>query len=378
MELLHVLVDYGLPFILILTLVVFVHELGHFLVARRNGVRVDVFSIGFGPELFGWNDKSGTRWRIALLPLGGFVKMFGDTDAASTGSIDPSKLSPEEQKLSFHHKRVGQRAAIVFAGPAMNFLFAIVVMTALFSTVGEQSTPPIVKAVDENSAAASAGFAQGDVIRSIDGHRIERFEDMQRIVRENPGVALSVVVDRGGQELTLKAVPATHQVTDNFGSVHAFGQLGLLRPDETQTIRYNPLYAAWHSVTEIWDMSVMTLKSLGEIIIGARSTDDLGGVLRIAHMSGEVARSGIVTTLTFIALLSINLGLINLFPVPVLDGGHLMFYAAEALRGRPLGRRVQEFGSLMGLAAVMALMVFATWNDLVHIGVVARIASLFG
>jgi regulator of sigma E protease len=309
--------------------------------------------------------------------LGGFVKMFGDTDAASTGGVDPSKLSAEEQAVSFHHKRVGQRSAIVFAGPAMNFLFSIVLMTVLFSTSGQQSTAPKVDTVDPDSPAAAAGIEAGDIIRNIDGHRIDRFEDMQRIVRDNPGAALSVKLERAGQELTVTATPATNTLTDRFGSVHKFGQLGL-RSSEIQTVRYDPATAAWRAGTEIWDMSVMTLKSLGEIVIGARSTDDLGGVLRIAHMSGEVARSGIVTTLTFIALLSINLGLINLFPIPVLDGGHLMFYAAEALRGRPLGRRVQEFGSLMGLAAVMALMVFATWNDLVHIGVVARIVSLFG
>jgi regulator of sigma E protease len=377
MEAIRVLVDYGLPFIPILTLVVFVHELGHFLVARYNGVRVEAFSIGFGPELFGWTDKAGTRWRVAALPLGGFVKMFGDTDAASTGGVDPSKLTPEEQAVSFHHKRVGQRSAVVVAGPAANFLFAIVLMTALFSTTGQQSTAPKVATVDENSAAAAAGIQPGDLIRSIDGHRIDRFEDMLRVVRDSPGVALPITLERGGETVSLTATPATNSLTDRFGWVHKFGQLGI-RSSEIQTVRYDPATAAWRSVTEIWDMSVMTLKSLGEIIIGARSTDDLGGVLRIAHMSGEVARSGVVTTLTFIALLSINLGLINLFPIPVLDGGHLMFYAAEALRGRPLGRRVQEFGSLMGLAAVMALMVFATWNDLVHIGVVARIASLFG
>jgi regulator of sigma E protease len=377
MEAIRVLVDYGLPFIPILTLVVFVHELGHYLIARYNGVKVEAFSIGFGPELFGWNDKAGTRWRVGALPLGGFVKMFGDTDAASTGGVDPSKLSAEEQAVSFHHKRVGQRSAIVFAGPAMNFVFSILLMTVLFSTSGQQSTAPKVDTVDPDSPAAAAGIEAGDVIRNIDGHRIDRFEDMQRIVRDNPGTALSVKLERAGQELTVTATPGTNTLTDRFGSVHKFGQLGL-RSSEIQTVRYDPATAAWRAGTEIWDMSIMTLKSLGEIVIGARSTDDLGGVLRIAHMSGEVARSGIVTTLTFIALLSINLGLINLFPIPVLDGGHLMFYAAEALRGRPLGRRVQEFGSLMGLAAVMALMVFATWNDLVHIGVVARIVSLFG
>jgi regulator of sigma E protease len=374
MDLINGLLDTVLPFVVILTLLVFVHEMGHFLIARWNGVRVDVFSIGFGPELFGWTARSGTRWKFSAIPLGGYVKMFGDSDVASTGAT-PVELTPAEQAVAFPHKRVGQRAAIVVGGPLANFVFAIVVLSGLYMTVGQPYTPPTIDSVDAESAAAAAGFQPGDLVRSIDGQTIERFEDMQRIIMARPGERLSVIVERDGKPVSLAVTPKVDQFTDRFGNEQRIGKLGV-RSNQMRVVRHDPATAAWQATRETWNLTTGTLHALGQIVAGTRPSDEIGGVLRIAQMSGQVTRDGFVYTVWFLALLSINLGLINLFPIPVLDGGHLVFYAAEVVRGRPLGRRAQEYGSMAGLAAVLALMIFATWNDLVHLGVVARFLSL--
>ena len=308
------------------------------------------------------------------MPLGGYVKMFGDGDAAST-SAAPVELTPAEQAVAFPHKRVGQRAAIVVGGPAANFLFAIVVLAGLYMTVGQPYTPATIDSVDPDSAAAAAGFQPGDLVRSIDGQAVARFEDMQRIIMARPGQPLAVVIDRAGQPLTLSVTPKAEQFTDRFGNEQRIGKLGV-RSNQMRVIRHDPATAVWQAARETWHLTTGTLHELGQIVIGTRPSDQIGGVLRIAQMSGQVTRDGLIYTIWFVALLSINLGLINLFPIPVLDGGHLVFYAAEFVRGRPLGRRAQEYGSMAGLAAVLALMIFATWNDLVHLGVVARLLSL--
>ncbi len=369
------LVHYGLSFVVILTLLVFVHELGHYLIARRNGVRVDVFSIGFGPELFGWTARSGTRWKFSAIPLGGYVKMFGDTDVASTGATTPPEMTAEERAVAFPYKRVGQRAAIVVGGPAANFLFAVVVLAGLYMTVGQPYTPPAIDVVEPGSAAADAGFQPGDLVRTIDGQTIARFEDMQRIIQARPGQALAVEVEREGKTLTVNVTPKVHQFTDRFGNDQRIGLLGV-KSNQLRIIRHDPATAAWQAARETWNLTAGTLHALGQMIAGTRPADEIGGVLRIAKMSGDVTSDGLVYSIWFVALLSINLGLINLFPIPVLDGGHLLFYAAECVRGRPLGRRAQEYASMAGLAAVLALMIFATWNDLVHLGVVKGFLSL--
>ena len=374
MAFIHGITGYFLPFVIILTLLVFVHEMGHFLIARRNGVKVEVFSIGFGPELFGWTARSGTRWKISALPLGGYVKMFGDTDAASSGA-DERPMTPEEQKVSFHHKRVGQRAAIVAGGPLSNFLFAILLLSVLYMTVGQPYTLPAIDSVQPDSAAAAAGMQPGDTVKSIDGTQIGRFEDLQRIIQANPGAKMDVVVARDGKDVSLTVTPAVHEFTDHFGNHQRVGLLGVTS-NQMRMIKRDPGTAIVESVKETWNLCVGTLKAIGQMIAGTRGTEEIGGILRIASMSGQVAQDGLASAVWFVALLSINLGLINLFPIPVLDGGHLMFYAAEALRGRPLGKRVQEYGSMAGLAAVLALMVFATWNDLVQMHVVQFFASL--
>src|SRR6266566_9852198 len=360
---------YVVVFLVVLTVLVFVHEFGHYAIARWNGVRVEVFSIGFGPELFGWWDRAGTRWKFSTIPLGGYVKMFGDSDASSGLPVPGlARLAQTERNVSFHYKRLGQRAAIVAAGPAANFAFAIVVLAVLFMTFGQPFTPAEVGQVQPGSAAEQGGIRAGDVILSIDGQAVARFEDVQQAVRMNPGVAMAIAVRRDAKTLTLQVTPARTEVTDRFGNRYEIGLLGIARSG-MEYIKRDPVTALYQAVGETWNLSASTLQAMWQMVKGTRTTDELGGPLRIAQMSGEVARGGIAPVLTFMALLSVSLGLINLFPVPILDGGHLLFYAAEAIRGRPLGQKAQEYGFRIGLALVLTLMVFTTWNDLVHIGI---------
>jgi regulator of sigma E protease len=364
---LHSLAYSGLWFVVILTVLVFVHEFGHYLIARWNGVRVEVFSIGFGPELFGWWDRAGTRWKFSTIPLGGYVKMFGDSDPSSgLPAAGLGRLASAEREVSFHYKRLGQRAAIVAAGPGANFLFAVLVLAVLFTTYGQPFTPPEVGQVQPGSAAEQGGIQPGDVILKIDGRTVQRFEDVQQIVRLNPGVPMTIIVRRDGKEQTLNVTPSRTELTDRFGNHYQIGLLGIARSG-MEYVKRDPATAIVQAGVETWDLTTGTLGALWQMVQGTRGTDELGGPLRIAQMSGEVAQSGVVAVLWFMAVLSINLGLINLFPVPVLDGGHLLFYAAEAVRGKPLGQRAQEYGFRIGLALVLTLMVFATWNDIVHL-----------
>jgi regulator of sigma E protease len=366
---------YIVSFLVVLTVLVFVHELGHYWVARRNGVRVDVFSIGFGPELFGWTDRAGTRWKMSAIPLGGYVKMFGDADPASTPDAAVSEMTPEQRAVSFHHKRLGQRAAIVFAGPLANFLFAIVAFAGVYSIVGQPFTPPEITSIAPDSAAERAGLQPGDRIIRINGVEIERFEQIQRIVQLNLENPLQLVVRRDGSERSMTAIPTVIEETDRRGNVLRMPRLGV-KGVKVEFVRHNPWDAVWRGISETWVQTAGTVQALGQMITGRRQTDDLGGPLRIMEMSGEVAQGGPAAFVVFMAVLSVNLGLINLFPVPMLDGGHLLFYAIEALRGRPLGPRAQEYGFRIGLVLVFSLMIFATWNDLVHWGLVRYLVSL--
>jgi regulator of sigma E protease len=352
----------ALGFVVVLTVLVFVHEFGHYWIARRNRVKIEVFSIGFGPELFGWTDRAGTRWKVSALPVGGYVKMFGDADPASGLPIaGGALLSAAERDVSFHCKRLSQRAAIVAGGPLANFVFAIVVLAALFMTIGQPDTPATIGKVLPGSAAAAGGLRAGDVIVRLDGQAITRFEDIQQLVQLNPNVTMPVVVRRDGKLVALRVTPILVTETDRLGQ-HKIGRLGV-QGGPIQYVRRSPPDAVLRAVEETWNLSVTTLDAVWQMAIGKRSADELGGPLKIAQISGAVIQLGIGPLLSFMALLSINLGLINLFPVPVLDGGHLLFYAAEAIRGKPLGRRAQEYGFRVGLALVLTLMVFATWND---------------
>lgn len=356
---------YALPFLFILTVLVFVHELGHYLVARWNGVRVEIFSIGFGPELFGWTDKAQTRWKFSLIPLGGYVKMFGDINAASMPDEAVANMSAEERAVAFPAKRLGQRAWIVAAGPLANFLFAILLFAGLYMFVGQPFTPPLVGGVQPDSAAEAAGLQEGDLFLRIDGAPIERFEEIQQIVRPAANVPLELTLLRDGREITLSVTPRRDVFTDNFGNEHEIGLLGI-RGGTPEYVKRDPATAIWLAGKETVVLTGSIFQAVGEIISGRRQADELGGPLRIAEISGQAAEMGILTVIQILALLSVNLGLINLFPIPVLDGGHLLFYAYEAVRGRPLGERAQEYGFRIGLALVLGLMVFVTWNDLVR------------
>ncbi|MBN9018936.1 MAG: RIP metalloprotease RseP [Rhizobiales bacterium] len=362
---------YIIPFLFVLTLVVFFHELGHFLVARWCGVRVKAFSIGFGPEIVGFNDRHGTRWKISALPLGGYVRFFGDEDAASTPDRDAlDAMSEEERRSSFFGKSVWQRAAIVAAGPIANFLLAIVIFAAIFALYGREITSARVDQVVAGSAAEQAGLQSGDVVLAIDGTTIESFNDLQRVVSVNADTPLTVLVERGGQKLTLTATPQRKEVTDRFGNVHRVGQLGISRngsPADVKVQRFSVPEAVWLGARETWFVVDRTFSYIGGLFAGRESTDELGGMIRVAQVSGQVATLGFVALVNLAAVLSVSIGLLNLFPIPMLDGGHLMFYAVEALRGRPLSARAQDIGFRIGLAAVVMLMIFTTWNDIIHL-----------
>jgi regulator of sigma E protease len=362
---------YVIPFLFVLTIVVFFHELGHFVVARWCGVKVLTFSIGFGRELLGFNDRHATRWKISAIPLGGYVKFFGDDNAASVPDQSAlSSMTEAERQVSFVHQNVAKRSAIVVAGPLANFLLAVAIFASLFMIYGKQSTAARVDTIQAGSAAEAAGFKPGDLVLAINGRPVESFSDMQRIVSTSAGETLSILIERGGEQLTLKAVPALKEVKDSFGNVHRIGVLGISRslaPDDLKHQPVGPLKALGLGGQETWFVIERTLSYIGGVFSGREAADQLGGPIRIAQVSGQVASAGFPALMHLAAVLSVSIGLLNLFPVPLLDGGHLLFYAIEAVRGRPLSERAQEMGFRIGLAIVVMLMIFATFNDIVHI-----------
>jgi regulator of sigma E protease len=364
-------VAYIIPFLFVLSLVVFFHELGHFLVARWCGVRVLVFSIGFGPEIVGFNDRHGTRWKISAIPLGGFVKFFGDENAASVpDSARLAVMDADERAHSFMFQPVAKRAAIVVAGPLANFVLAIVIFAGVFMLYGKQTMSARVDSVQADSAAAEAGFKAGDVVVAINGRPIENFTEMQRIVGSSAGEMLAVTVDRDGSQLVLNTRPALKEVKDNFGNVQRVGILGISRSMAPEDLKLHPVappQAVVLAVQETWSVIERTLGYIGGVIAGREAANQLGGPIRIAQMSGQVASFGFVPLIQLAAVLSVSIGLLNLFPIPLLDGGHLLFYLIEGVRGRPLSERAQEVGFRIGLAIVLMLMIFATFNDIVHL-----------
>jgi len=359
----------GVAFAIVLGILVFVHEFGHYFAARLCGVHVEVFSIGFGRAITSWVDRHGTRWKISWLPLGGYVKMHGQER--------PQDVSAEVRATwiagrTFHEKAVLRRAFVVAAGPIANFLLAMVLFAGLFASMGKPVTMPVVGDVLPGSAADHAGLKANDRIDSISGQPIEKFEDIQHIVSAHPDQTLTLTITRGGATSNIQA----HTEAQESGGQRV-GMLGI-RGGMIEYYHISLGQALWGGVTQTWDVTVETIKGIGQMIAGTRGTEDLGGPLRIAQLSGQVAELGIASLVSFIAVLSVNLGLINLFPIPVLDGGHLLFYAAEAIRGRPLPPRAQEYGFRAGLAVLASLFIFATWNDLSNIGLFRWVAHLIG
>lgn len=441
---------YGGTFLVVLSILVFVHEFGHYIVAKWCGVKIDSFSIGFGKELGGFTDKHGTRWKFSMIPLGGYVKMFGDVDPASARQTDTvqdgtqtREMTADERKGAFFSKNVWQRMAIVFAGPGINYLFAIVLLAGLYSVYGQVVTPPQVAAIARGSAADLAGFKLHDQVLEIDGRAVTRFEDIRREVMVKLDTPTEFVVKRGDETLTLTATPQRLESKDHHGFAQSRGYLGVISPangidlkfirsvngravdnadqareaimprlgtqfpveiDRGETIdtvlihptkennagmdkkddptfntlniaqgsveeiiKHNPLSSIWYATVETYNVTASTLEAIGQMFTGTRSAKELGGIIRIGAIAGDMAQAGIVAMIGFTALLSINLGLINLFPIPMLDGGHLVFYAAEALRGKPVSERIQEYAFRFGLAILVTLMVFANLNDIIQL-----------
>lgn len=444
---------YGGSFVLILSLLVFVHEWGHYIVARMCGVKVEAFSIGFGKELFGFDDKNGTRWKFSLIPLGGYVKLFGDTDPASAGTTDevadgeekPRPMTEAERKMAFFAKPVWQRAAVVVAGPAINYIFAILILAGLFTFNGQPVTPPSAAAVVQGSAAAENDFRPHDIVLTIDGKKIHDFADIRREMMIALDEPRTFLVERDGETFEVVASPKKVTVEDRFGFPHSKGVLGLISPrnavdisnitnvdgtafekgdvegvasalrqrfgrpfaitmplgDEEQVLLINPVAenneglgnsddvqgnvlflsdgesstfakfpvhtAFWEAIKESWVITRGTVEALGQMVVGTRSATELGGIIRIGALAGDMAQQGLIALILFTALLSINLGFINLLPIPLLDGGHLLFYFFEALRGKPIPEPVQEYAFRAGFVFLIALMVFANLNDIMQL-----------
>jgi regulator of sigma E protease len=359
-----------LGFLFVLSLVVFFHELGHFLIGRWCGVKVDTFSLGFGPELFGFDDRHGTRWRVAAFPLGGYVRFHGDANGASMTDADLVAAMPQaERAVSFIAQNVWKRAAIVAAGPLANFLLAIVIFTGIFYVNGRAILLPMVDGVTAGSAAEAAGFQLGDLIVSIDGTKVDSFEDMQRIVQTASDTRLVFSVDRGGKLVELVATPRRRDVATPFGTTRV-GVLGVQsksKPENWHVQNYGFVGSVKLAGSETWYVVERTGGYLKGLVAGQESTDQLSGPIRIAEMSGAMAKLGPSYLLNLAAILSISVGLLNLFPIPLLDGGHLLYYAVEAVRGKAMTDKVQQFGFKIGLTLVTSLMVFATYNDILRL-----------
>ena len=361
-------IDYGVWSLVLLTILVFFHELGHFIVARYNNVRVEVFSVGFGPEVFGFNDQQGTRWKFSAIPLGGYVKMFGEGEFTTDDSDKKEReLSEAEKKVSFHHKRLGQRAAIVFAGPLANFILAAVVISGLFSVTGLPNPLSGIGTVQPNSPAEKAGLLPNDRIIMVEGQEIKWFKELREIIENNPNIPMSMEVLRDNKQLTFKVTPSVKIV--KVGDLEK--EIGLLGVTPNQEMleytHVGPIDAILLGSERTYNLTSNILSAVGQMITGEVSRADLGGPIRIFQISGQMAEAGMASWWFFLAALSINLGLINLFPIPMLDGGHLLFYFFEAILGRPINKKAQEYSFRFGLFLVLLLMVFATWNDLVQL-----------
>ena len=366
-----------LTYIVMIAVLVVVHEGGHYLAGRLFGVKVDAFAIGFGKELFGFNDRRGTRWKLNLIPLGGYVKFTGDMNEAS--QTDPAVLLlPDTERASlFVFKPLWQRAIIVAAGPVVNFLFAIIILAGFYIALGHPFTPPVVAAVTADGPAAAAGIRAGDRIVSIDGDAVDRFEDVVNIVMSGTGEPMQIVIERGGERRLLRVKPAQVETVDRFGNVVKHGRLGVQRSGQVvESVGVLP--AIGYSIKDTGEIIGNIATTLKQVALAQRSLADLGGPIKTGQVTGQQASLGILPFIAFMAFFSINLGFINLLPIPMLDGGHLLLYAVETVRRRPMGAKTQEWAFMSGFAALMSFMAVLTWNDLGSVGVWDRLTGWLG
>lgn len=363
-------VYYVVPFVVVLGILVFVHELGHFAVARMCGVKVDVFSIGFGKELWGRRDKQGTYWKIAAVPLGGYCQFLGDDDASSAGDGKASELSEEEKKFTFQYQSPAKKLVIALAGPVSNYLFAILIFAGIFFFLGKINFPPVVGEVFENSAAAKAGIVANDRILTINGNKIDSFDDIRKEVDLTVGNEVVVELLRDGREIRLQFPLIEMEVPEANGEMTKRPMLGVKSVNviELDHEKLSLPQSLNEAFMEAWNVTEATLRGVGQMITGKRSGEEIGGIIRIAEMSGDISKqNGILDLLVFMALLSINLGLINLFPIPVLDGGHIVIYLAEIAVGKEINTQIKDALFKVGFSLIIALMIFATWNDFVRL-----------
>lgn len=363
-------VYYVVPFVVVLGILVFVHELGHFAVARMCGVKVDVFSIGFGKELWGRRDRQGTYWKIAAVPLGGYCQFLGDDDASSAGDGKASELSEEEKKFTFQYQSPAKKLVIALAGPMSNYLFAILIFAGIFFFLGKINFPPVVGEVFENSAAAKAGIVANDRILTINGNKIDSFDDIRKEVDLTVGNEVVVELLRDGREIRLQFPLTEMEVPEANGEMTKRPMLGVKSVNviELDHEKLSLPQSLKEAFLEAWNVTEATLRGVGQMITGKRSGEEIGGIIRIAEMSGDISKqNGILDLVVFMALLSINLGLINLFPIPVLDGGHIVIYLAEIAVGKEINTQIKDALFKVGFSLIIALMIFATWNDFVRL-----------
>ncbi len=365
-------------YVLMVAVLVVVHEGGHYLAGRLFNTKIESFAFGFGRELWGWNDRRGTRWRINLLPLGGYVKFTGDLNAASQPDPELLALPAAQRAGRFLFKPLWQRAIIIAAGPLINFAFAILILAGFYLALGHPSTPPVVSAVLPNGPAANAGLRAGDRIVSIDGSTVSRFEDIATLVMTSSGAPIAVTYERAGSRHDVSIAPQMIESRDRFGGVIRHGRLGIARSGEQAVETVGPIGALAYGVTDTWGITCTIGRTLKQIVMGERQLAELGGPLKTGQMTGQQASMGVLSFIAFMAFFSINLGFINLIPIPMLDGGHLLLYAIEAVRRQPMGAKVQEWAFMSGFAAIMSLMVVLTWNDLGSFGLWNRLAGWLG
>jgi len=365
--------NYLIPFLILITIVVFIHEYGHYYFAKKYGVGVTDFSIGFGKEIYGWNDKSGTRWKICMIPLGGYVKFFGDRNVFSQADQEEiiKQYSEEDRKKLFVLKPLYQRSLIVAAGPIANFILAILIFMTIYMFIGKDFTPPVINEIKQDSPAEIAGLKKNDIILEIDGNKVKSILDVSKLIMMSTSVSIDFKISRYDNDLVLAVKPKTIQSEDNLGNKVNKRIVGITLMPYNNTINHvklGPVKALIHSVNEVYFVCSSSLKYLGSMIAGSGDTSQLGGPIRIAKISGQVAEFGIIPFLSMMAYISVSLGLINLFPIPLLDGGHLMFYGFEKILGRPLSQKTQEGFFRIGMFLLLSLMFFATFNDLKDIG----------